>query len=1595
MACRYFYKGHEFESELALDDFLIEKLPFEPTLGDMVFSNTQEQIQVANQIQQIDKDSSKVREEARQLRRQAKEFDENGEPLIKKPPYIGVNRFIGEYRTPSGGQIIREFRDEEYWIRRFADWKEGDYTPDEKTLFGITTEKGPKVTDPKQHERMRQQMENKWKNQAKAGDAIHNVLQLFFTRGKDNKYLFTMSDNDFKQYCLDNLDSDNAPYITEPVIEKTIQYARKLHDKIKLEFGEDCIFYPEFTVVQKTSTVNPDTLLGMIDLLIVDSSGAIHILDYKTSLHPYEEFSSDKRLGYKYQQAIYQRMLEKYGLNIVGGKIMIAPIQILGFHQDSNDKWTYDDISSDLIYKHIEDMEDNIWDNIDDFMLAPFHITINTKQAISTVSDMMSNWFPDYSDGRLDNEQTTLEWLKNKGLLKKNNNGQFEFTKYGTNETPIISDDEVDFVKKVTEYFKKEAPKRTRKTRELRTKIKEAMQRGIDMVEFPTPVDKEGNISWLKDTVSSYCNDNWIVDEQYCELLDNFGIIMLKTREDRNVPPQIDFIRVSTRPLSINYRKHTSKDNPYKSRKGLTGNHETDVQALSKQGNLMLEAAVGNVELMETMLVINQITGLKGHTIGNIQVVNPNFGNGLQASNEELLYCFQELNKHKAVPNNKFESGEIKLATRYELVKQKVAHILSTGPFVEWKDTYRMFKNFQPAIDILDRAVQGPNDTESKIAALQECLDMLTGRRLGEDQRTIYQKELDKTYKDQSQLKKVHIDLYNTILMAIGELKGVNYRQQLSDHYQWFSDIMKIPQEGFTGNYSDNPGNLKSETLNLVTKLVTEAYQNTREEILRKNVKLRQLVQKVKDQMSMGAISENTIGNQVDLYKGMYEKKDGDLVFVNPNTLSGAQKEFLEFMLEEINRDRFPQHTKAQRRAMKESGNPEYYRVPLCVGSSDSTVSTRGLFSMLRAKLEYLLPSKAWDLAKKKMEGIFNSEDKDRQHKSELMYKMTNMFDIGNDPVKRIEKIAEMESKNIPLELNMETLLLKHMFAYSVQRNMDEVFPLIKSAMIHIQTQGAQQNTIFNHDTKYLKEYIENKIFNKSIVESENEGWVKKANMIKQAASMFTLAMAPVQMFYQPLQGLWNDISLMIRKPDGKDSFTFKHFMAAIKLVFGDLAHFSDKPTLCSALNELYGINDMDMNTYVDRISSAKKGIWNMSNFLFKFASRPDFYNRMTIFTSQMMGDGCLEAHHIDSNGKLVYDWTKDKRFSEFAKNPKGNTEVINKQRSLYYAIAQQFVNEHVRNEDGTLFELNINDPRPLPRAYTNKQAESMKSLGDNIYGYYSHEKKSLIMSTAVGSLWLQFRTYWSGKKNQYLAHSGVKLQGSWEHYEENGEKYYYQTNENGVVLYNEKPLSESQMKEKGLPLVAPVIQWRGQWQEGIFLTLSDMVSNMWNKKSIKAGWNTKFGEDVDPYLRKVYKCNMQQLAYDFIMFAVIGSILGALLGDWLDDLKDETRKNRDFITGLGVAAANIAVMSVKNSFLDFNFFSSIADPFGQWTPFSIEWGSGIFKNWYNVAMGDEDFWDGVVKTSGGLKQIKPALDAIKPDMFRTEREGGTFNKKD
>jgi len=91
-----------------------------------------------------------------------------------------------------------------------------------------------------------------------------------------------------------------------------------------------------------------------------------------------------------------------------------------------------------------------------------------------------------------------------------------------------------------------------------------------------------------------------------------------------------------------------------------------------------------------------------------------------------------------------------------------------------------------------------------------------------------------------------------------------------------------------------------------------------------------------------------------------------------------------------------------------------------------------------------------------------------------------------------------------------------------------------------------------------------------------------------------------------------------------------------------------------------------------------------------------------------------------------------------------------------------------------------------------------------------------MIHAHTLGALWMQMRTFWSGKKNQYLGGPGVKLKG----------KYVHKKNENGELMY---------YKEEGGRLIPqsevntgiPVVQWEGQWQEGILLTMRNIMADV------------------------------------------------------------------------------------------------------------------------------------------------------------------------
>jgi hypothetical protein len=111
------------------------------------------------------------------------------------------------------------------------------------------------------------------------------------------------------------------------------------------------------------------------------------------------------------------------------------------------------------------------------------------------------------------------------------------------------------------------------------------------------------------------------------------------------------------------------------------------------------------------------------------------------------------------------------------------------------------------------------------------------------------------------------------------------------------------------GTSFDNPGMLSSKTLNGLTTLVYESYQNLRESMQKPLAEVRKLIKSLKQDEGFSWVKERTYGNQVDLYSNMIdeERSKNDVILKNPwkdNTLTEPERKFLEYFLLRVNENR-------------------------------------------------------------------------------------------------------------------------------------------------------------------------------------------------------------------------------------------------------------------------------------------------------------------------------------------------------------------------------------------------------------------------------------------------------------------------------------------------------------------------------------------------------------------------------------------------------------------------------------------------------------------------------------------------------------------
>ena len=1447
------------------------------------------------------------------------------------------------------------------------------------------------ITNKDELDSIQKEVTSIWQQQGLVGTVIHDAIKNFYKSGENlkdkplekqreliiaglTKYseAYTQLRSKFKNGIMDETK------IVDSVINAILDFDKQLHSK----FGNNCRVLSE-APIKGVALVNgkPRGIIGRTDMIVITDKGDVSIIDYKCSPKEYGEYDPAKRLTFNYQLAVYRKILNQLGINPQGKiSLYVCPFKFEGFDRDkSTDRVTFDKVTwntSDIFNEleasnpmspGYETVEGNLYEM---FPPKPKVDDLNSSDIIKTVDKFHKDAFPSYNishnitseklheqllaEKRLSQNETTKQWeLRDKrGRVKNTYNTEQEAVLAAFNDiqkTNQFAQDKIEALKR--DIIGKEHP---------------------ELIKWSTNNRRAEDKDWTVKFLAKYTQPQYeaLEDDDTTAALEQYGIILIKNKLTR----QIDVIKLSNAsdlteivPLGDAKRNHT-----------LFGHFQNDYQANKDPENKAMESTIGNIELMETMAALDCIPNLFARDmaqIGNIQVISTRNNMGTSAPNEQLLYNYLQLRrftKMEGDSNYAYKTGStgvIKMSTYVDQVAEELHNIeIFRGKDKRFADADVM--SMCPAIF---QSLGNPNLMKQKLIMLQHNIEKakpslaqgFTGYSYYDD--------------DTDPLRR----LYNKVILAIGELNGLNYYQQVRDHAKFYDGTLlsAITWNGVNGTLTDNPGTMKSDTLNQISHLVEIGFQRVREHMFSFRNSLNTDYQKLKKNKGGGSLFNNMYDEEA--------KQNGDLIFKNPfedDSLTQPEKEFLINALIRINSKRIfnvgdVTDEISLKNAISENRNLAL-RVPIVaragedVGQEFSQLrySTRGIFTALN-------PKNWFDMAKMKenlntqVSEAENRHDESVDASSKVVWEMGNSFDMGENEAMRAGYISQLGGIN-HVEQDLELILLKFEYADTMQKELNKVFPSIKALAFHLNNQGIIANKHFTQDLTYIANYVKAKIQNRILDENDKLGKLNKAaSGAMRVASFLTLAFNTHQL-YQFLDGFWKDIRLIITKPGDKEAFSFKNFKDAFMWVVEDsLSSKFGKKSLGEALNAIFGLNDMDMSVLAERLSHGEN---KFMRFAYLFASRPDYYNRLTIFVAQMKADGCFDACSVDKEGNLVYDWKKDKRFDVLAKyNGKDNNvspqdkAKFYEQQGLYIAMAKEMV------QDGSMTSLTDKNGNllPLTKPYTTKQSESIKALCDKTYGYYSSEKKSMIQSFTSGQLFMQMATYWSSKKNQYLSGRVITQEGKYVKYvDNNGDAWYLKPNEDGTFI----PTKEN----TGIPLYV----WQGRPQEGIIITVNHMLYDMVkgnsdeNHKGI-AGTFKFYWHNEDPYLEKMYRANLLQLLLD-----LIGTLfIGGLVAGGLSKAANEYSKNND--TGTFTSALeNNALLSLVGMFDastdDFNAVKSIAAKSTNMTPFSISLISQKASTIWNWMVNDKDGYDTLLSMMSVGREYKPIANYAKVELL-------------
>lgn len=1408
---------------------------------------------------------------------------------VVAPKKMGVTSAITTWLKPDGSLVIPEFRVEEY----------------KKNQLRLLVEGGMSESEAK--EQIDTEVRN-WEHLAKIGDKVHKVAELFF------------KDQDLNTICQ----AVDLPYDT---VENLFYNFETL--KAQIGRGRNYKFIPELSI-QTTDDLS-DPIIGRIDLLAIDDKGRVEIYDFKLSTRPYDTWYSSKQITIDYQLASYRALLANNGIGVKTASLNIVPIVISNVDYENEtfssytmgtpiNKTTDSGSMQRLSYPNgyiSRIVQEHIRSNVTE-------VSYNTKVAENTAK------YSEIAFGKLSKE--TPEEFVDRVAKYDNYRKVWFFNDYVSekkgSEIPIIeADSKEELIKKAKEYLGEVEEKDESYYINLWKDFDYLKKNGISFEE-------KDKFKYLPQKVNTY------LTRVFCNYIDNEGYEVL------DIPELAEIGIYAFRDIANNIVDFVSMSNINLTKKLKWNNESTNIfghlgsEAKFKNIRNLMSNNVGNAKLLETMLAINEMHDyFSNYRIGNIQVINYRAGQSYPIDIDKLSHNFNILTKELGIPN--YFKSELLIADRIEALKLRLMTLLGSDRTEIVKGTSDLIYDFYNNYKLDNETAKYKIEQLRKI---QEIVKNAAGNRL------IIR--ADNNYdSDPTGLSLLYAQISRTIL----HYKNIYFDsdhdiKQLSWNLRNISETMTIG-----GYYVENPEMIP--LMKDIVDLTETQFQKMREQFEKYKEKSLQRVLELYKSKGYTQTERWTFRDSTKAFSNMFERDASGRIsrefraknpYDNSNDLSAGERKWLKAFLWNVNRiKQGVDYNLTEEEGIKTTpvqdliNNGHYFDIPLLRGSAFSQLRSKGFFSWIKDKWDEQIDIRR---ATKAQEETIETDTMAGKNDYLTMYNFLNV-----SPTTRENYLAEQDTSYWETNLELIEDIFTH--AYIRKSNFDTILPFINDIRHSIYLQSYDTNIDFENLNKQIDIYLKTVIFGESSIEKSNQTFYKVFKPLTTAARVSMLALNLNSLVREPVQGFYMLMTRSMNRLMGDNGFTNSDAAKAYGLVMGSTGVTTDQWTLVEALNHFYGMTRMDANALAYELNSDRKGYKGLlRRGAYWATTAPDFLNRMVFLVAQMIHDDCWKAHHMSEDGELIYDWTKDGRYSIFASGDKTNP-LYNKQKADYIAHLTQFNLEHENDLEWEDLKFNESNPVALPSAYTIAEKRNIKSSADSLFGYMDHENAFAARHKFLGKILFQFKSYFSSTRERfYLGGTDKTPKGEWKQ----------KTDEEGNLLYLKSILDEngvSRLIETTEETDIPAQEWTGRFIEGMINSTFYYMKYLYK---YYINHDTSATLDYKEYRAR----NARQLLLDSMWAALLSMLFSIVLGD-----KEEKGEEFDPLT------KNILRQALLNSTDELVFWAPVGLFFQ--TPVALSFIERIKDSTIKIAQGKSSLGREIPKNFYVIKQAQNAFNLL------------------